>query len=180
MNILILNGSPRTNGNTATAIQAFVKGISASHDVTIIRAYDQKITGCLNCNACKKNGGRCVVPDGSAEWIDQVNHADVIVFASPVYWWGISAKAKLALDKFYSKDEAWHDPSVRKKLAVIAVGADALSGIQYRLIEDQFKSIAEFLGWDFLFSKAIQAADIQDLSKNSDMLAQLEACGKSL
>ena len=129
MNVLILNGSPRKNGNTSNALRAIEDGLKARHTVESLNVYDFTFKPCRNCDACKRNGGSCVMPDDTVPIINKVAAADLVIFGSPVYWWGISAQLKDVVDKFYSRDDASAKPTLRtkKKIGIVACGADALS-----------------------------------------------------
>ncbi len=178
MNILILNGSPRKNGNTVQALNALKVGLEKHHQVETVNVVNLKLRGCIACDGCKSNGGNCVLLDGGAELMNQVAAADLIVFGTPVYWWGISAQLKLALDKFYSKDEEFHQ--AHKKIGIISVGGAELDDPEYRLISEQFKCIADFLGWEVVIDEKIQALAVGDLEKDQEKLAMLTQIGADL
>lgn len=88
--IVILNGSPRTNGNTKALIECFTKGAkSAGNEVTCFDLQKMNIHGCLGC--CK--GGQnpespCVQKDDMQQIYPVYREADVVVLASPMYYWG--------------------------------------------------------------------------------------------
>ncbi len=65
----------------------------------------------------------------------------MIIFATPVYWWGISAQLKLIIDKCYCKDLHLKN----KKVGVLVVGADSVDSIRYELIHKQFQCMADYL-----------------------------------
>ncbi len=178
MNVIILNGSPRRNGNTVHALNAVKAGLEGRHTVETINAIDLKLRGCIACEACSKNGGNCVLPDGGAEFMNKIAAADLIVFGSPVYWWGISAQLKLALDKFYSKNDEFH--RVKKKIGIISVGGAELDDPEYRLISEQFHNIADFLGWEVVIDEKFMASDAGDLAKDQAAIKTLTAIGQSL
>jgi len=180
MKIILFNGSPRRRGNTVNALNALRQGMQDCHQITWVNAYDQNIMACTHCDACKHNGGRCIQPDDSAAWIDLVNRADMIIFGSPVYWWGISAKAKLALDKFYANDEAYKASPAKKQLGIIAVGEEKLDNPGYRMISEQFHCIAKFLGWTLVVDQSISAAYPGDLAADTATLSKLTAIGRQL
>lgn len=176
MKILILNGSPRLAGNTATALKALKKGMEkAGNQVEYINAVELQLRGCLACDGCKKNSGRCVISDDGADFMDKVMNCDMILFGSPVYWWGVSAQLKLALDKFYSKVEQLQ--ASNKKIGILAVGAEATSDPEYKLISDQFKCIAEYLKAKLVFDESISAWKVDDVANNASLLAELEDKG---
>ena len=182
MNVLILNGSPRKNGNTSHALRAIEDGLKARHTVESLNVYDFTFRPCRNCDACKRNGGNCVMPDDTVPIITKVAAADLVIFGSPVYWWGISAQLKDVVDKFYSRDDASAKPTLRtkKKIGIVACGADSLSNPEYKLISDQFHCIAGFLGWDVVLDESVCAAAADDLAKDTARLAGLKAAAEKL
>lgn len=174
MKILILNGSPRMNGNTHTALNAVREGLCENRPNDTIEWIDvckHKLSGCINCDGCKKNGGDCVLPDESAALIRKVDAADILLIGSPVYWWGISSQLKMLVDKFYSRDEAFHHQ--KKRLGLITVGAGELSDPQYGLIQKQFECICDFLGWSFLFNESFAAWKAGEVKENSAEMDKL-------
>ena len=98
----------------------------------------------------------------------------MIVFATPVYWWGMSAQLKLVIDKCYCKGLHLKN----KKVGVIVVGADQVGSVQYELIHKQFQCMADYLSWDMLFQKSYSAGDRTDLSNNTDAIVELRSLGE--
>ena len=97
MKIVIINGSAR-RGNTLTAINAFIKGASEKNEIEIIQPDRLHIAPCKGCGVCQCYKG-CIDQDDTNPTIDKITAADVILFATPVYWWGMSAQLKLIIDK---------------------------------------------------------------------------------
>lgn len=82
--VLILEGSPRRNGNSAILSEEFARGAKeAGGDVEKVWITGKKIAGCLGCNGCYRNGGECVLKDDMAEIREKMLAADVIVLVSP-------------------------------------------------------------------------------------------------
>ena len=101
--ILILEGSPRKNGNSAILSNEFARGAEeAGCSVEKIRVCGKKIAGCLGCNACYRNGGTCVQKDDMAEIREKMLAADVIVLASPIYFYSMTAQMKAVIDRTYA------------------------------------------------------------------------------
>lgn len=171
MKIVILNGSPR-KGNTVTAISAFAEG-AKSHEIEIIDTYKLKVGPCMACNACECYKG-CVAKDDTNWIVDKLVDADMVVFATPVYWWGMTAQMKLVLDKCYCKGAQLKN----KRVGVIVVGGSSEDNIQYQLLRDQFGCISEYLGWDIRFHLSYYASAKDDLAGNEKALAELRAAGE--
>lgn len=104
MKILILNGSPRVNGNTAAMVQAFAEGARESgHEVTVIPVGTQKIAGCLGCEYCHTKGeGRCIQKDDEEAVYEALEDTEMLVLASPVYYYTMTAQLQAALHRTYA------------------------------------------------------------------------------
>ncbi|MBQ3505144.1 MAG: flavodoxin family protein [Clostridia bacterium] len=97
--VLILSGSPRKGGNSDTLCNEFMRGaLEAGHEVEKIRVAEKNIGYCRACYACK-NTGKCVIKDDMAEVLQKMIDADVLVLASPVYFYSIDAQLKTVLDR---------------------------------------------------------------------------------
>jgi multimeric flavodoxin WrbA len=181
MEILILNGSPRLDGNTRTALDAVIKGIKENitgSNVELIHVAREKLSGCINCNACQNNGGQCVMPDDSAALMEKLCKADAVIFGSPVYWWGISSQLKMFVDKMYSKMETL--PNQKKKIGLVITGGSDLSDPQYRIIRDQFVCICDYLGWNFAFTESASTPDRTSLESDPDTCRKFALLWKNL
>lgn len=99
-NVLILAGSPRKNGNSAALCREFARGARESgHQTETVFLRDKNIGYCMACYYCKKSGGICAIKDDMAEILDKMNAADVIVMASPVYFYSVDAQMKALIDR---------------------------------------------------------------------------------
>ena len=108
--ILIIQGGGRPNGNTDQLVKAFAKGaVDAGHEVGIISLIKNEIKGCLGCNACRY-GKPCVQKDGFNEMVPKIKEADLLVFASPLYFWTISSRIKAFIERFYCIAEEDNEP----------------------------------------------------------------------
>lgn len=179
MKILILNGSPRMNGNTRTALKAIESGIDTSgNQVEFVDITKYKLSGCTGCNSCHTNVGTCIIKDDCIPLVEKICEADTVIFGSAVYWWGITAQLKMLIDKMYFKNTVL--PKQKKNIGIIAVGADELSGEQYDLISRQFKCICEYLDWNLIIDEAISAAEIGDMAKQTGRMEELKEIGRKL
>lgn len=98
--VLILSGSPRKGGNSDLLCDEFARGArEAGHSVEKIRASEKKIAPCSACYYCRQSGGSCVHKDDMADVLQKMIDADVIVLASPVYFYSIDAQLKAVIDR---------------------------------------------------------------------------------
>ncbi len=101
--VVILEGSPRRNGNSSILSNEFARGAQdAGCSVETIRVAGKKIGGCLGCNGCYRNGGVCVQKDDMEEIREKMLDADVIVLASPIYFYSMSSQMKAVIDRSYA------------------------------------------------------------------------------
>ena len=97
--VLILSSSPREGGNSDTLCDQFMKGaIEASHQVEKVFLAQKKINYCRGCYACGGNG-KCVQKDDMSHILDSMIAADVIVLATPVYFYTMCAQMKTVIDR---------------------------------------------------------------------------------
>ena len=97
--VLILSGSPRKGGNSDILCDQFARGAAqAGHEVEKIRVAEKNIGYCRACYACKESGV-CVIRDDMAGILQKMIDADVIVLASPVYFYSIDAQLKTVIDR---------------------------------------------------------------------------------
>lgn len=117
MNILVLNGSPRPNGNTAAMVNAFVEGASENgHQITVVDVCRKKIAGCLACEYCHTKGeGRCIQQDDMQEIYPVLEEAEMIVLASPIYYHSFTGQLQCVINRIYALDK----PKKLKKAALI-------------------------------------------------------------
>lgn len=97
--ILILSGSPRKNGNSDILCDEFAKGaVEAGHEVEKICVAEKNIGYCRACYACRDTGA-CIIKDDMAEVLQKMIDCDVMVLASPVYFYSIDAQLKALIDR---------------------------------------------------------------------------------
>ena len=143
MNILVLSGSPRKGGNTDLLVEAFVKGASQKHHVEVVFVHDYKVNPCLDCNACfMSKDNTCAQKDDMSLIYEKMSKADMLVVASPVYFYGLSAQLKAVIDRCHNPIR---DTFRIKKMALLLVGAATLPELfdsiltQYQLCLNFFK-----------------------------------------
>ncbi|MGZ4953414.1 MAG: flavodoxin family protein [Halobacteriota archaeon] len=102
--VLILSASPRRGGNSDLLCDQFMRGAQESgHQVEKIFLRDNEINFCLACDACRSNESNCVQQDDMAEILNKMMAADVIVMATPVYFYTMSGQMKTLIDRTYPR-----------------------------------------------------------------------------
>ena len=118
--ILIIKGSPRKNGNTSALADSFVKGASENENIiTEVILKDKTIGDCVGCGACQRNRGICVQKDDMTEIYEEMKKADIIVLASPVYFYTWTSLMKRMIDRTFAVESIL----MNKKFYLISAGA---------------------------------------------------------
>lgn len=99
-NVLILSSSPRRRGNSDTLCDEFMRGVvEAGHAVEKIFLGDKTINYCTGCSMCSLHGKPCPQKDDMAEILEKMLSADIIIMATPVYFYTMSAQMKTLIDR---------------------------------------------------------------------------------
>ena len=102
MNVIVLHGSPRKHGNSDTLAESFVHGVQIEKNVKITHFYlnELDIKACQGCLKCKTSiDHRCVIIDDMQGIYTGYAEADIVVWASPMYWGYLTAQMKTVLDR---------------------------------------------------------------------------------
>ena len=130
--VLILSGSPRKGGNSDLLCDEFMRGaMESDNDVTKIRVAEKKIGYCSACYYCRDHGGVCAKKDDMPEILQKIIDSDVIVLASPVYFYSIDAQLKTLIDRTVARWTEVRD----KEFYYIVTCADEERESQERTIE---------------------------------------------
>ncbi len=141
--IVVFVGSMRKGGNTDLLAQAFAEGAGKNNTVEIVSVADYKVNPCIGCNSCfTREGNQCFQKDDMAKIYEKLKAADIVVIASPVYFYGISAELKAMIDRLHTP---MRNEFRVKKLALLLVGAATLPELfdaiklQYQLVLNFFQ-----------------------------------------
>lgn len=148
--VLIITTSPRKNSNSDRLAAAFEKGVvEACNPVETVSLTGKTIGFCHGCLACQKTG-RCVIDDDAWDIAQKMGKADVIVFATPIYYYEMSGQMKTMLDRanpLYDRDYAFRD------VYFLSTAADDEEGTEAR-------AISGLEGWIECFPKARLAGSV--------------------
>jgi multimeric flavodoxin WrbA len=165
--VLIVNGSPRKKGNSATLSKRVADGAkSAGAKVETFFLHTMTIKPCTACDVCRKKLKKdCVIEDDMKILYPKMTAADAIVIASPIYWFTVSAQTKLFMDRWYALGGDDGYDLAGKKFGIVLAYADAdpfVSGAvnALRTFQDAFHFIgAELVG--AVYGSAWKAGEIR-------------------
>ena len=146
--ILILNGSSRKNGYTSLLINAFREGTESNgNEVKEHFIHGMNINYCLGCDACMKTQNGCVQKNDEMKNIyEDLNDADVVVFASPIYFATFTAELKTVIDRMWGWFNQKPGFSPKKDLVLLMTAR----GDDYSMALDQYHVYTKYLGWNDL------------------------------
>ena len=176
MNILILSGSPRKGGNTELLAEAFAKGAAEHHHVEILSVHNYNVNPCLGCNACFKTNGVCAQKDDMTFIYEKMIQADMLVIASPVYFYGISAQLKAVIDRFHNPIR---DTFHIKKMALLLVGAASLPEL-FDAILTEYNLCLKFFNIEDAGKVLVRGVKDKGDIKNTDALNEAYKFGLSI
>ena len=143
MDILVLAGSPRKDGNSNFLAAEFTRGAQeAGHKTFRFDAAQANVHPCIACNACGMDGP-CVFKDDFETVRKLIIPADMVVFATPMYYFGLSAQLKAVIDRFYAINGQIHVP---KKAALLMTYANTAES-QATPITSHYDTLLDYLGW---------------------------------
>lgn len=144
MKIVVLTGSPRLNGNTNHMASQFIKGAEeAGHEVYRFDYTRHKVAGCIGCNACGMNGD-CFMQDDFSELRPHLLEADMVVFVTPMYYFGFSSQLKAVIDRFYAVNGRIKGASKQSVFLMAYANTDPKEA---EPMISHYKTLLDYLGW---------------------------------
>ena len=182
-NVLVLMGSPRKSGNSAIMAEHLANGaMSAGAHVETLYINGMDINPCTGCNECQgEDANGCVIEDAMQDVYPKLKEADSIVFASPIYWFSVTAQLKTVIDRIYAVGGGDKNILSGKDFGVLLVYADSdpfTSGATNAL--RMFQDISAYLGTtivDMVYGSAYEAGEI---AQNAQVLKSAHELGEKL
>lgn len=183
--IVILMGSPRKEGNSATLAKQVTKGAKATGaEVESFYLHTMNIQPCTACDECREETGKdCVIDDDMQILYPKLRRADAVLIASPIYWFTISAQTKLFMDRWYALGGPQEEYAAfaGKRIGIVLTYADVdpfVSGAvnALRTFQDAFNYVgAKIVG--MIYGSASEAGEIQN---NRDLMEKAYELGKRI
>jgi len=145
MNITVITSSPHKHGTSALLANEFIRGAyEAGHTVFRFDAGFEKVSPCLACGHCQHHSGACSQKDAMEKLNPHLLEADIVVFVTPLYYFGMSAQLKTVIDRFYAIND--HLIGSGKKAFLMATAYDAYDWTM-KALEVHYQTIVKYLKW---------------------------------
>lgn len=142
MNVLILKGSPNSNGSTSILVNEFARGArEAGHSVEVADVAKLNIAPCTGCVACGYEGP-CAQTDDMDELRARILSADMLVFATPLYYYGMTAQLKTVIDRFCSANASITRKRLKSALLAVAWNSDDWT---FDALEAHYQTLVRYL-----------------------------------
>ncbi len=175
--ITVLIGSVRKGGNTELLARAFAEEAGKKHEVELVSLADHRIYPCIGCNSCyTSEGNRCCQNDDMRPVYEKLRETDVLIIASPVYFYGISAQMKALVDRLHTP---MRNEFCIKKLGLILVGAAVLPDLFDPIIL-QYRMIMRFFGLEDAGMVLVRGAKEKGDVLNTDGIRQAREMGRNI
>ena len=182
MKILILRASGRAHGFSHRLAEEFTKGAAETgHNVDNYDCALHNVRGCLGCNFCSKHDGVCGQKDDFADIASKMTDADMLVFAFPVYYFGVPGQLKTIIDRTYSLNFAPKPLSDKKYALLISQGQPSLAPTFPTF--GMFREIENAYNWTYcgeVIAKGLNAFVPLDTIDSMPCLKEAYQLGKSL
>ncbi len=176
--IAILVGSERKGGNTDLLATAFREGAAQENEVTVLSVAELKVNPCTGCNACRNKSmeRNCCQTDDMEKVFDVLSRTDILVIASPVYFYGLSAQLKAVIDRLHTpKRKQLHI----KKLGLLLVAADTIPQV-FDAIKIQYQLTRDYFGLESIGEICVGGVEEKGEIKGNDALEKARELGKSI
>ncbi|HCC00836.1 MAG TPA: flavodoxin family protein [Ruminococcaceae bacterium] len=175
MNILVISGSPRKNGNTEIMANVFSEAAEKNgNTVSRVNLSGTKVGFCTDCEYCLTHQGVCVKKDGMDEIYEKMEKAELLVFASPIYYFGMSAQMAAVFDRLYAHLNIGYHPTGCMLLL------DSGDPHVYAGAIAQYKGTADFIGWKDQGIVTVAGMKEKGDMKNSPDLEKVRELARSI
>lgn len=146
MNIVVITGSPHKNGTSALLANEFIRGAEENgHAVYRFDTAFECVHPCIGCETCLCGEKPCVFQDAMVELYHELQKADMVVFASPIYYHALSAQIKIAIDRFHGIERNLQ-ARPRKSILLMTAGSSSESVASGAVLSHS--TTLRHLGWE--------------------------------
>jgi multimeric flavodoxin WrbA len=177
MKILALIGSPRREGNTDLLVEQILEGSrTRGHTAEKLFLYDYTISLCRDCRNCKKGDYVCCINDEMQKIYPKIEEADLIIFGTPLYWYGPTAKMKLLIDRM--RPFVANGKLKGKKAVIVTPSAEGARACGPLL--EMFRLSFEYLGMELVGEVLVEAYEKGEILNHPEEMERAYEFGASL
>ena len=177
MKIVILQGSPNIKGSTNLLVESFSKGAKeVNHEVIRFDINKMNINNCTGCVSCGYEGP-CIFKDDNEIIKSEVLSSDVLVFATPLYYYGFTAQLKKVIDRFCSYNSSLHAKKLKSCLLAVAWNNDDWT---FDALETHYKTLVRYNHFEDIGMILGFGCGTPPMTNNSKYIKEAYELGKSL
>ena len=177
MKITVLMGSPNRDGSTAMMASEFVRGAKeAGHDICVIDVAHAEVDPCSGCIACGYNGP-CVQRDEMDSIRSSILDSDMMVFATPLYYYGMSAQLKTVIDRFCAFNTSLQGKRLKSAMLSVAWNSD---GWTFDALESHYQTLVRYLNLSDQGAVYGRGCGTPSMTKRSPYLHDAYQLGRNL
>ena len=177
MKIAVLKGSPNINGSSNMLAEKFIEGaLESGHEIIEIDAAHADISPCIGCVHCGYEGN-CVLNDDMDDFRQQILSSDMLVFVTPLYYYGMSAQLKTLIDRFCSRHFSIQQRNFKSALLTVAYNSDDWT---FDALEAHYDTLVRYLNLNDCGRVLGYGCGTPSMTKSSKYLRDAYELGKSL
>ena len=179
-NIVVITGSPRRGANTDTLVNAFIKGAVASgNNVTKFDAAGSGVKGCIACGRCYSGNVACPNDGAFSEFAPSLEGADIVVIATPLYWFTFSSQIKAVIDKFHALMHKRRE-KIKNKDTMLFCVAETDEDVDFEGIIRTYELMNAYLEWNEIGRIIVPDLHSSEDILKTDALEKVEKLGKGI
>ena len=177
MKIIVLKGSPNINGSSNLHANEFIRGaVEVGHSVEEIDAAHANIQACIGCVHCGYEGP-CSLSDDMDKFREQILNSDMLVFVTPLYYYGMSAQLKTLIDRFCSRNFSIQQKHMKSALLTVAYNSDDWT---FDALESHYDTLVNYLNLEDKGRILGYGCGTPHMTKNSQYPREAYEFGKKL
>lgn len=175
--VLVVTSSPRKNGNSSMLADAFIEGAQqAGNTVHRVDVGHAKINGCLDCKHCFTHEGVCIQKDDMQDIYPLLRECDVLVIASPIYFFTLNAQIKAFIDRMFCMIGK---PFAVKSTVLLTVQEDKDQTVADNAV-NTYKAMTSYIKWEDLGIISVAGVNDKGAIEGNPKLDEARALGASI